>query len=76
MRYMITALLWTFLGAVIAMEVARGSPAENSFIHMLEARFQVYPGAVKVWPDCQCTVRYNGTRVRGKHYEVSIDKLD
>ncbi len=50
--------------------------SDDGFVRMLEMRQGVSPGQTRVLPECNCTIRYVGTFVRGKRYTVVIDKLD
>lgn len=48
----------------------------DAFTRMVERNIGMAPGTMKTMPECGCTIRYNGTRINGGHYDVSIDKLD
>lgn len=64
------------VGLFIGWQTAQVATAGDGFVSMLEQRFAMRPGNTKVLPECGCTIRYLGTSVRGRHYDVRIDRLD
>jgi hypothetical protein len=77
---MILAVEWYF-GALLAAAVIilgitiHAALSSDSFVQMLEARYGA-PGTTRVLPECGCTVRYLGTTVRGRDYDVHVRRLD
>ena len=53
---------------------ARGA-TYDPVVGMLERHYGG-PGSTHVLPDCNCTVRYEGTSVHGRRYTVTLDRLD
>lgn len=62
-------------GSFAAIKIALGA-TYDPFVQMLERREGVFPGKMKVLPECSCTVRYLGTHVHGRVYTVILEKLD
>lgn len=48
----------------------------DSLVRILEQQQGMYPGSTKVLPQCNCTIKYLGTKIDGHVYEVFLDKLD
>lgn len=77
----LSAVLIVFLVATAAVAAAPRY-GEDAFVRMIErqlsasAHFSIGPGVTITSPECQCTVKYLGTRIEGRHYHVDIDKLD
>ena len=40
------------------------------------ANIEIRPGVTLTLMDCQCTIKYDGVKVSGRHYDVGFDKLD
>lgn len=69
-------------GMSIVLAHAKSIYAEDAFVHMIErhlsanANFSIGPGVTITSMECNCTIKYLGTRIDGNHYHVDIDKLD
>ena len=75
-------------GAIVALVglIVYASAADvyrtDAFVRMIERHIsasthvEITPGIEVTNPECQCTVRYDGTRIDGHHYSVEFDKLD
>ena len=69
------------LGAIFAMMSSGHAMtahhfSTDGFVRFFERHENIVPGAMRVLPDCGCTILYKGTEVMGNHYKVFIDKLD
>jgi len=71
---MTRVLIGFLLGVTLAQ--ANAVVSDNAFVRQIEMRFGVAPGSTRVWPDCQCTVRYLGTSVSRRVYSPHFEKLD
>jgi hypothetical protein len=67
--------IWLLLAAVVLGITVHAALSSDSFVQMLEARYGA-PGTTRVLPECGCTVRYLGTTVRGRDYDVHVRRLD
>lgn len=61
---------------LLAMWIVYLHAQTPSLVQTIEMRVGVLPGQTKVIPECGCTVRYLGTKVRGRTYTITLQKLD
>lgn len=79
---MIHAINWSYglillaAAAILTMALSNAMGETGNLVSILQMRFQVSPGSTRVLPECGCTVRYLGTKVRGNLYTIQIQKLD
>lgn len=70
------------LGMVCGVVSPVAAHTHDRIVAMLEAKLsglahiEIYPGVLLTLVDCQCTIRYDGTKVTGHHYDVGFDRLD
>ncbi len=62
--------------AILIVLLLAGHGSNDAFVQMMEQRQGMTRGQTKVVPECGCTIRYLGTRINGRRYEVIIEKLD
>ena len=67
-------LLFGLLMGVASFAAARYR--EDALVRSIERREGAFPGSTRVVPECNCTVRYNGTEIVGRHYRPDIERLD
>lgn len=73
-RWLIAFLLgFALMGTYLSLKQAFSS---DGFVQMIERREGMSPGQTKVLPECSCTIRYLGTTVHGRNYDVHIRRLD
>ncbi len=64
------------MALMLVFLAARNALGSDNFVQMIERREGMAPGQTKVLPECSCTIRYLGTTVRGRNYDVHIRRLD
>lgn len=69
-----------FVIVVLAFLIVYANAGEiystDAFVRMIEQHEGVYPGQVRVLPECNCSIKYLGTERRGNVYNVVLEKMD
>jgi hypothetical protein len=71
-------------GLVVWLSGAHASTGfrTDPFVHLIESQISgashvaIGPGTTVTIPQCQCSVKYLGTKIEGHLYMVYLDKLD
>lgn len=73
----------TILAAIAAGVIVDANAAKRDrIVRMIEEKLSgkagvsIGPGVTITLQECDCTLRYVGTSVTGKHYAIHIDRLD
>lgn len=82
--YAAISAIFAVAALFLYLNSARASPGfrTDQFVRMIESRItgsthlSIGPGVVLVVPQCQCSVKYLGTKIQGHVYAVYIEKLD